>query len=86
VALPRCALESGDPEPFQAMFVFVELTVLQRALEEVFEADADKAQLRDGSAFTDDALNSLMGRLRDELMRQEASPLFVGEMGGYTAR
>jgi AraC family transcriptional regulator len=46
-------------------------------LEEVFGADADKAQLRDISAFTDDALNSLMERLRDELMRTEASPLFV---------
>jgi AraC family transcriptional regulator len=65
------------PEPFHAMFVFVELTVLQRALEEVFGADADKVQLRDGSAFTDDALSSLMERLRDELMRKEASPLFV---------
>jgi len=66
------------PEPFQAMFVFVELTVLQRALEEVFGADADKAQLRDVAAFTDDALNSLMERLRDELMRREAaSQLFV---------
>ena len=65
------------PEPFEAMFVFVELTVLLRALEEVFGADADKAQLRDVSAFRDDALNSLMERLRDELMRKEASQLFV---------
>jgi AraC family transcriptional regulator len=63
-------------EPFQAMFVFVELTVLRRAFEEVFGADAQKAQLRDVSAFTDDALNSFMERLRDELMREEASPLF----------
>src|ERR1043166_1436067 len=61
------------PEPFQAMFVFVELMVLQRALEEGFGSDASKAQLRDGSAFTDDALNSLMERLRDELMREQAS-------------
>lgn len=64
-------------EPFQAMFVFVELSVLQRAFEEVFGPDAEKAQLRDVSAFTDDALNSFMERLRDELMRKEASPLFV---------
>ncbi|HEX9425589.1 MAG TPA: AraC family transcriptional regulator [Pyrinomonadaceae bacterium] len=64
-------------EPFQSMLVFVELPVLQRALEEVFGADADRAQLRDASAFTDVALNSLMERLRDELMRPQASPLFV---------
>ena len=64
-------------EPFQAMFVFVELPVLQHGLEEVFGADAEKAQLRDVSAFTDDALNSFMERLRDELMREEASQLFV---------
>lgn len=65
------------PEPFQAMYVFVELPVLERALEEVFGADAAKAQLRDLSAFTDEALNSFMERLRDELMREEASQLFV---------
>ena len=64
-------------EPFEVMFVFVELSLLQRALEEAFGADASQAQLRDISAFTDDALNSLMERLRDELMRPQASPLFV---------
>jgi AraC family transcriptional regulator len=64
-------------EPFEAMFVFVELPLLQRAMEEVFGADADRAQLRDISAFTDVALDSLMERLRDELMRPPASPLFV---------
>jgi AraC family transcriptional regulator len=65
------------PEPFETMLVFVELPLLQRALEEVFGEDTSHAQLRDGSAFTDDALNSLMEQLRDALMRQEASPLFV---------
>jgi len=64
-------------EPFEAMFVFVELPLLQRALEEVFGADADRAQLRDNSAFIDVALDSLMERLRDELTRPPASPLFV---------
>lgn len=67
-------------EPFQAMFVFVELPVLQRAMEEVFGSEAEKARLRDLSAFTDDALSSLMERLRDELMRTEASQLFVSGM------
>ena len=47
-------------EPFEAMLVFVELPLLQRALEEVFGADAEHAQLRDVSAFTDVALDSLM--------------------------
>src|SRR5215210_9428972 len=65
------------PEPFESMIVFVELPLLQRALEEVFGADAAHARLRDLSAFTDDTLNSWMERLRDELMRPQASPLFV---------
>ena len=64
-------------EPFEAMYVFVELPVLQRALEEVFGADATHARLRDASAFDDEALNSLLGLLRDELMRGQASPLVV---------
>jgi AraC family transcriptional regulator len=64
-------------EPFESMLVFVELPVLQRALEEVFGTDAAHARLRDVSAFTDPFLDSLMERLRDELMRPHASPLFV---------
>jgi len=59
------------------MMVFVELPLLQRALEEVFGADAANARLKDLSAFTDVALDSLMERLRDELMRRKASPLYV---------
>ena len=64
-------------EPFETMLVFVELPVLQRALEEVFGTDAPHARLRDASAFNDEGLNSLLGLLREELMRQQASPLFV---------
>jgi AraC family transcriptional regulator len=64
-------------EAFEVMFVFVELPLLQRALEEVYGADATETRLRDDSAFTDDVLDSLMERLRDELTRQQASPLFV---------
>jgi AraC family transcriptional regulator len=64
-------------EPFEVMFVFVELPLLQRALEEVFGADAAHAQLRDVSAFNDVKLDSLMERLREELMRRQASPLYV---------
>jgi AraC family transcriptional regulator len=65
------------PEPFESMLVFVELPVLQRALEEVFGDEATQARLRDASAFNDEGLNSLLGLLRDELMRGQASPLFV---------
>lgn len=64
-------------EPFETMLVFVELPVLQRALEEVFGTEAPHARLRDASAFNDEGLNSLLGLLRAELMRGQASPSFV---------
>jgi AraC family transcriptional regulator len=66
-------------EPFEAMHVFVELPILQHAWEEIFGVYAEEARLRDISAFTDDALNSFMERLRDELMREQASPLSFGD-------
>ena len=72
-----CRWKAITTEAFEAMFVFVDLPLLQRALEEVFGADATQTRLRDLSAFTDDALSSLMERVRDELMRPQASPLFV---------
>ena len=69
--------KAAPSEPFEVMFVFVELPLLDRALEEVYGSDAAQARLRDVSAFTDDALDSLMERLRDELKQRQASPLFV---------
>jgi len=39
--------------------------------------DASHVRLRDASAFNDEGLNSLLGLLREELMRGQASPLFV---------
>jgi AraC family transcriptional regulator len=66
-----------SPEPFQSMAVFIELPLLQRALEEVFGSDAAHARLRDLSAFADEALDSLMERLREELTSNQASPLVV---------
>ncbi len=72
-----CRWKAVTSEPFESMLVFVELPLLQRALEEVFGAHAVHAQLRDVSAFTDVALNSFMEPLRDELMLRQASPLFV---------
>jgi AraC family transcriptional regulator len=65
------------PEPFESMFVFVELPLLERAFKEVFGADAANARLRDVSAFTDAVLNLWMEQLREELMRHKASPLFL---------
>jgi AraC family transcriptional regulator len=73
----ECGWKAVTPERFQSMAVFIELPLLQRALEEVFGPDAAHARLRDFSAFTDDVLNSLMERLSDELMRPQASPLLV---------
>jgi AraC family transcriptional regulator len=73
----ECRWKLVTSEPFEAMLVFLELPLLQRALEEVFGTDAAHPQLRDVSAFTDVTLDSLLERLRDELMRQQASPLFV---------
>jgi AraC family transcriptional regulator len=64
-------------EPFESMAIFLELPLLQRALEEIFGADAVHARLRDLSAFTDVALHSLMERLHNELMSRRPSPLFV---------
>ena len=74
-----------SPEPFETMLVFVELPLLQRALEEVFGTDATKVRLRDASAFNDEGLNSLLGLLREELMRPQASPLFVQSLAQMIA-
>jgi AraC family transcriptional regulator len=72
-------------EPFESMAVFLELPLLERALEEVFGTDAPFARLRDTSAFTDDTLNMLMTQLHSELMRRKASPLFVQGIAQLTA-
>ena len=72
-----CRWKAVTSEPFQAMSVFIELPLLQRALEEVFGPDAPHTRLRDISAFNDDALNAWMEHLHDELMRRKASPLFL---------
>lgn len=68
-------------EPFESLAVFLELPLLERALEEVFGGDAPFARLRDRSAFTDETLNVLMAQLHSELMRRKASPLFVQGIG-----
>jgi AraC family transcriptional regulator len=72
-----CRWKAVTSESFETMAVFIELPLLQRALEEVLGAEAAHARLRDISAFTDVVLNSWMERLREELMRRHASPLFL---------
>lgn len=73
----ECRWKAVTPDPFEAMAVFIELPLLQRALEEVFGEDAAQARLRDLSAFTDNALEAQMERLRDELTSPQASPLIL---------
>jgi AraC family transcriptional regulator len=77
----ECRWKAVTAEPFESMAVFLELPLLERALEEVFSGDAPFARLRDASAFTDDTLNVLMAQLHGELMRRKASPLFVQGIG-----
>ncbi len=72
-------------EPFEAMLVFIELPVLERALEEVFGRDATHAQLRDASAFNDTTLNSLLSLLLEELKRGKASPTVVHSLAEVIA-
>jgi AraC family transcriptional regulator len=72
-----CRWKAVGNEPFQSMAVFIALPLLQRALEEVFGDAALRARLRDLSAFHDAALNSLMERVHEELLRRHASALFL---------
>jgi len=72
-----CRWKAVSREPFQSTTVFIELPLLQRAMEEVFGEEAAHARLRDISAFTDETLSSLMERVREELMRRQASPLLL---------
>ncbi len=73
-----CRWRAVSAEPFESLAVFLELPLLQRAMAEVFGAEAaGQARLRDISAFTDVALSALMERVREELMRRQASALFL---------
>ncbi len=73
----ECRWKAVTAEPFISMHVSIALPLLQRAMEEVFGANAARAQLKNLSAFTDATLDWLMEMLREELMRRRASPLFV---------
>src|SRR5919112_1181283 len=72
-------------EPYETMLVFIELPIIERALEEVFGTDANHARLRDASAFNDEGLNSRLGLLREELMRPQASPMVVQSLAQLIA-
>jgi AraC family transcriptional regulator len=72
-------------EPYETMLVFIELPVIEHALEVVFGTDAAHARLRDASAFNDEALNSLLGLLLEELMRKAASSLVVHSLAQLIA-
>ena len=76
----ECRWKAVTSEPFESMAVFIELPLLQLALEEVYGTEASQARLRDLSAFTDDVLDSFMERVRDELLLRQASPLFLRGM------
>ena len=73
----ECRWKALTPEPFLSMMTFVELPLLNRALEEVFGENAEKVRLRDLSAFTDPDLNWLMEGVRAELMARRASVMRV---------
>jgi AraC family transcriptional regulator len=72
-----CRWKAVTKERFVSLAVFLELPLLQRALEEVFGPKAAQARLRDLSAFRDEALSALMERVHEELMRRQASALFL---------
>jgi len=72
-----CRWKAVTSEPFHSLAVFIELPLLQRAMDEVFGPEAAHARLRDISAFTDTALSALMERVHEELLRRNPSPLFL---------
>lgn len=73
----ECRWKALTSEPFLTMMVFVELPLLQRAMEEVFGAKADQVRLRDLSAFTDADLSWMLEGVRQELLARRPSVLRV---------
>ena len=81
----ECRWKVLTPEPFLSLRVFVELPLLQRAMEEVFGKDAPRVRLRELSAFTDPDLSWLMECVREELLARRASVLRVQGMAHMIA-
>lgn len=65
------------PEPFEVVLVLLSLPLFNKALEDVFDASARHARLRDVSGFEDPDLIPLLQKLREEVTRSSASRLFV---------
>jgi AraC family transcriptional regulator len=64
-------------EPYEVVLVLLSVPLFNEALRDVFGANAANARLRDLSGFEDPQLTPLLGRLREEASRPEASRLFV---------
>jgi len=73
----ECRWRAISAEPFHSLAVFIGLPLLQRAMAEVFGTVAPPARLRDLSAFSDGVLNAYLAQVHAELLRKEASPLFL---------
>ena len=77
-----CRWKAVTAEPFESMAVFLELPLLERALEKVFGGDAPFARLRDASRVHRRHVECVsIAQLHGELMRRKASPLFVQGIG-----
>jgi AraC family transcriptional regulator len=72
-------------EPFEAVLVVLGLPLFGEALRDVFGVNAEHARLRDASGFEDQALVSLLRRLKEEATRPAASRLFVRGIAQATA-
>jgi hypothetical protein len=78
----ECRWKAVGPEPLQSMAVFIELSLLQRAMEEVFGDDAPHAQLRDISAFTDATLDAWMEQVNAGVASPESEPVVIARHRG----
>lgn len=70
--------ETKTTQPFEVMFVTLSLTLLKRAMAEVYGEDARAVHLCDVSGFRDEFMSALVARLLQEYaLRDKASRLFV---------
>jgi AraC family transcriptional regulator len=81
----QCRWKVLTSDPFLTLLAFVQLPLLQRAMQEVFGAEAPKARLREVAAAIDPDLSWMMERVRDELMARRASPLRVQSLAQLIA-
>jgi AraC family transcriptional regulator len=81
----QCRWKVLTAEPFLTVHSFIELPLLQRALQEVFGSETPKARLREMAGATDPDLNWMMQRVREELTARQASPLRVQSLAQFIA-